>query len=146
MIKKSLCIALLIGLLITPALSQEIDWTVANEITVGWDEVTTTVEGNAVPEEDLIKYELFLVDANSTTRFSDRILVGETELLRYTYTFPSEGKWIAGVRAVRVIADYPDQISTSIISWSDGDHVGEAGKFGFLYFVAPIRVSGFGPK
>ena len=142
--RKLLLILAISILFVSPAFP--VSWTVANQATVAWDAVTKTVEDVVIPAADLIEYEIYLVPSSSANKDADKILLGTTQELEYTITFPSEGRWLAGARTVRTPEGETDK-QYSIIIWSDSDDaIVVPSPFGFMYFAAPGSPGGFGPK
>lgn len=143
--KRLVTIIGIFALLCSPAFA--LDWTTANQSTVGWDAVTVNTEGNPFPVGDTIEYDVFLVRESSTDRDADRIKKGTTAAIQYVLTFDQEGRWLAGIQAIRTpIASPDDKIKSSII-WSDSiDVTFVPVPFGFIYFSSPADPGGFGPK
>ena len=140
--KRLVTIIGIIALLTTSAFA--VEWTTANQSTVGWDAVTQNVDGEPFPEGDTIEYDVFLVKESSTDRNADKIKKGTTADLQYVFTFDQEGRWLAGLQAVRTPAASPEDIKRSAIIWSDSiDVTFVPVPFGFIYFANP---GGFGPK
>lgn len=124
--------------------AQAIDWTVANQATVAWDAVTQNVDGEPFPAGDVISYRIY-VKKNGAA--GDGILAGETKALEFTITFPTEGKWLAGAKAIRKPADNPEEIIESEMLWSDSDDIIHVPiPFGFMFYKPPKSAGGFGKK
>jgi hypothetical protein len=122
-------------------------WTVANQKTIAWNAVTLNVEGTAIPTGDTLEYDLYVVKSTSTDKAADKIKLGTTETLEYTLTFPSEGRWLAGIQAIRIPAVSPEDRLFSELIWSDVVDVALVPvPFGFIYFANPADPGGFGPK
>lgn len=135
---------LVLALIISYKPAHALNWTVANEKTVAWDAVTTLSNDDPIPAGDTIEYELFLVSNKSTDREADKILKGTTAALEFTYTFDTEGRWIAGIRTARIPEGLPEERTVSEILWSDDPTVPVP--FGFIYLLKPGKVSVFHPK
>ena len=121
-----------------------IEWTVANQATVAWDAVTQNVDGETFPVGDVILYRLYIKKDGTA---GDGAFAGETAALEFTLTFPTEGKWLAGAKAIRKPVADPTEIIESEMIWSDStDVVYVPVPFGFIYYVKPGKVKGIGPK
>ncbi|MBA7494470.1 hypothetical protein ES702_05046 [subsurface metagenome] len=92
------------------------DWITANQVTLTWRAVTTMEDGSAIPEGDVVTYEVFLVPKTGD-KIADRILKVETIETEATLTFDLEGLFFLGVRAVRSKAG--TRLISSKVSWTD---------------------------
>ena len=120
------------------------NWTVANQATFGWNEVTALFDGTVIPDGDVISYNAYLRADGDT---GDGTLAGNTANAEFTITFPSEGKWIVGVQTVRAIGGDETNVLESIVIWSDSeDTTYVPSPFGFIYYIAPNAITGLGPK
>jgi len=146
MTKKKFFTFLIIFLLIAFAgTAQAINWTVANQSTLKWDAVTKTSSGVDIPAGDTITYEIYIVKEGADK--DTAVKVGDTTELLYTITFAEEGRWIAGIKAVRTPAAAPENKTESTITWSDTtDAAAVPVPFGFIYFEAPANVGGLTPQ
>ena len=106
-------------------------WHTANQQTVGWDPVTTSVEGNPVPA-DQISYEVFLMEEGDVNALPMGVTSGTT----FTLTLPHEGKWFFGVKSIRTVDE--EVVGESRIVWSSEP----AYDFGIQYFASPSEVGG----
>ena len=86
--------------------SQEIVYT--NQVTFTWDVTTTLTNGNPIPAEDIVTYEVYRNDE----------LMDEIDLPPYTMTIEPEITTRVGVRGKRVTAIY-GEIAHSEYLWSD---------------------------
>ncbi|MBA7610087.1 hypothetical protein ES703_17292 [subsurface metagenome] len=124
--------------------ARAMDWTTANQVTVGWTPVTSLVDGSAIPPGDEILYEVFAV-LETGDKSIDRIFIGETNETEYVVTFAEEGCYFIGVRSARV-RDVK-KISVSGFAWSDDPAAVKNGvTFGVIYFLVPGSVSGMEVK
>jgi hypothetical protein len=124
-----------------------VDWTTANQSTVAWDPVTQTSDGTVIPAGDTMEYNLFLVKAASSDRNADKILKDTVTTTEYVFTFDQEGRWLAGIQAIRTPEASPEDKKYSGIIWSDNADTTLVPKpFGFIYFATPADPGGFGPK
>lgn len=141
---KKLSIALVFALLLTGAAMGATTWTVANQSTVAWDVVTQLEDGTPIPAGDAITYRIHLKKEGAA---GDGTQIAETEALEYTITFVAEGRWLAGIQAVRKPQANPEDIQKSIIVWSDSaDTALVPVPFGFIYYLTPKAPAGIGPK
>jgi len=130
--KFLLTITLAIFLIPSIAFSAPVIWKNANQITVGWDAVTDLADGSALPSTDVIKYEILLKDAAGTVTTATLAPITETQ---YTITFSTEGRYLAGVKAMRYDAE-GNFLSESEVAWSDNE-VYAPDPFGVLWFASP---------
>jgi hypothetical protein len=110
---KKLLLILVVLLMSSVVVAQEIEWIVANQATVQWDEVTTLESGDPIPS-GTISYEVFIVKAEQDK--SEAVLLGETPNLSFLITFSEEGNYLWGVQTLRQVNS---DIMKSGISWSD---------------------------
>jgi len=108
-------------------------WHKANQITIGWDVVTNNVDGDPIPVEDIIKYNVYIKDKKTSTE----TLMTETDVNQVILSFTDEGFYYIGVQAARYIPDDTEPI-LSTISWSSDVSVCLDGvTFGVRYHVPP---------
>ena len=120
-----------------------VTWHTANEFTVSWDAVTTNVDETAVPANE-IEYELFVVNAITDPNKTNPTSVWRGPELTHVVTLNTEGQYLLGIRAIRVI-DGVDQ-STSVNVYSDDPAVCQDGvTFGVRYFIPLKNPIGFRP-
>lgn len=114
----------------------EITWHQVNEVTIAWDAVTQFIDGSPIPEGDLMKYKVFVAEPEKK---DDKFYMGETELLEFTLGLPKEGKFFAGVQAIRyrLINEELRLLSESTISWSDTDEATANNPFGVVFYFKP---------
>jgi hypothetical protein len=147
---KKFVVALLItifGFVFTGAYNgaHAITWTVANQSTIAWNAVTQSSTGTVFPAEDTISYKIYIV--GETADKATAIEVGATDQLQLTITFTQEGRWLAGVKSIRIPAASPSDIQESGITWSDVvDTAAVPVPFGFIFFEAPANPGGLGPQ
>ena len=141
---KKLSIALVLTLLLTSAAIGAVTWTVANQSTVQWEKVTLLTDDSPIPTGDTVTYRVFIKKDGTA---GDGTQVTETAALEYTITFPTEGRWLVGIQAVRAPEANPTDLQKSIIVWSDNaDPLLVPVPFGFIYYLTPAEPGGFGPK
>lgn len=127
--KKAIGVALLSVFLVVGSMAAT--WHTANQKTVAWDAVTTSVEGTEVPT-DQITYEVFVYEEGTTLEIS----LGVVSTTTYALTLPHEGKWYWGVKAIRTVDS--TVVGESRIVWSSEpayDH-------GIQYWAAPEEPTG----
>lgn len=133
---KKLVLCFVFAFFVFPA--QAIIWSPANQITLGWDAVTTLADGSALPAGSSINYKVFTAKAADK---SDAVEVGIVAITRAVVTFQIEGRYYLGVQAQRVVGG--EVVSVSIIAWSDDAKYTAAGQtFGVQYFLAPAPAGG----
>ena len=119
------------------------NWYIANQIDLSWDAVTHLPNGDAIPEEDTIKYQIFLVE-DGADKANDALLVATVETIPYTITMQWDGDYYAGVKAQRFIPAYPDDpVSESVIAWSDDAQYCQNGSTFGIRFYYPPDISNF---
>ena len=121
---------------ITKCEAGEITWHQVNEVTIAWDAVTKLVNGSDIPEGDLARYKVFVAEPGKKEEKFD---MGETEFLEFTLGLPKEGRFFAGVQALRyrVINEVLTFISGSTIAWSDTDEDTNNNPFGIVFYFKP---------
>ena len=85
----------------------------ANQATIGWDAPQFLIDGNPIPTEDAIAYNVF-IRPNGDTAIPNP--VGTVPELQYTITVP-DGLYEAGVSALRYIAGTGAPYESDIL-WS----------------------------
>lgn len=120
----------------------EITWHQLNEARVAWDAVTKLTDGSDVPEGDLVRYKVFVAEPEKK---DEKFELGETELLEFKVGIPKEGKFYAGVQALRyrLIDEELTELSRSIISWSDEPECTNNNPFGVVFYfkmTAPLNL------
>lgn len=142
----SLCLLML--LFSVPAMAQT--WFTANQVTVGWDAVTTLDDGSPLPTGDTVQYRVYLVNAitdPSKTNPTEVTTAAITEL-EYTMTLGVEGKYFVGLLSERIVSGAGGEvIPANAIAWSDDPAVAKDGNtFGVQYFIPPAGVTGMEPR
>jgi hypothetical protein len=113
-------------------------WYPANQATMAWDAVTTTVDSNGVeaavdPSE--ISYEIFRTDAAAPDKENAESL-GTTTELTFLITFTDGGKYMIGVRAIRTVPGFSETLP-SAIAWSDDPVATSGNPFGVQFLSSP---------
>ena len=133
MTKKVLFITLFIFVCTVGIVFAQI-WYTANEKTVAWDEVTTNKAGEPLPDGVVIKYVIYLANAETDLNKTNPVEIGSTSNLEYTVILNTEGQYFIGVRAQRMSSD-EQVLSSSPIGWSDLPEIVAGGEiFGIQYF------------
>jgi len=123
--KRFLVILLLTGFLF-PKFVLAVEWHPTNQATLAWEAV--------IIDQGMVEYELFLIDASDETVKNAPAVEGRTDLLEYTFTIADQGKWLCGVRAVKIV-DGAD-VAKSEIAWSDiADYCKDGNTFGIIYYI-----------
>lgn len=122
--------------------AQEITWHQLNEVTIAWDAVTKLVDGSVIPEDDLVRYKVFVAEPEKK---DEKYHMGETELLEFKLGIPKEGKFFAGVQALRyrLINEELTELGRSIIAWSDEPEHTNDNPFGIVFYfkmTAPLNL------
>ena len=123
--------------------SHSVVWVSANEKTIAWDAVSTLVSNEPIPAEDMIEYEVYIVDAVADPNKLTPTLMGRTADTEFRISLEHEGKYWCGVRTVRTPAVAPNTQTRSTIGWSDDPLICKDGQaFGILFFLAPSGIHG----
>jgi hypothetical protein len=118
------------------------DWTTANQVTIGWDAVTTLADGTPIPETDVIMYEIFVLNTNVSTDKNTAISLGEIAETERLITFANEGKYLFGAKTVRYDSE-GNLLMESTIAWSDDTlYAANGNSFGVVYYIAPSNPTG----
>ena len=121
--------------LICAQFANAVDWLTANQVTLAWNPVISMEGGAAIPEGDVISYEVFSVPEIGDKAL-DLKLEGETLSTEMTISFIEEGRFYLGVRAVR--QKYDKRVSQSQVIWTDDPGVMKDGEAqGVIFFRAP---------
>ena len=127
---------ILVALLIGTA-AHAVEWKTMNQATVDWDAVTALISGAPVPENNSIKYRVYLDKGDK----ANPQVLGDTDQLQYTITLNEEGRFIVGVSAVR-FDENGTEIGESEINWSDVNGGGTPNPFGFVHYLKPASPGG----
>lgn len=107
---------------VNPLYGQVADWRVANQITFEWTAPTELDNENddLIPAGDTLEYEIYCIKFDTDKATIDlanpQLIVTENEA---TVTFNlGEGKYIVGVRAIRIPEGESERIPSSVV-WSD---------------------------
>ncbi len=128
-----LALSILILLLVNNVMAQT--WHTANQQTVAWDAVTTSIEGNIIPPEQ-ISYAVYLCNATTDPDLKNPVRIETTNQLSSLVTLGVEGRYFIGVQAIRTVKN--EVVGESSIVWSRDDPY----NFGLQYFAAPRDPTG----
>ena len=114
----------------------EIIWHELNRATVAWDAVTTLSDETPIPEGDIVKYKVYVAEPGQKENL---FYMGETEAVEYEFGLPKEGKFFAGVEALRyrLINEELTELNRSRIAWSDMDEDTNNNPFGIVFYFKP---------
>ena len=139
-LKNSLIIALIMTLIfaLTVICADAIEWKAANQVTIAWDATTTLIDGQPIPAGAIIKYNVYLSNADTDPDKINPIKLNAEPIdaLQYVVTLNTEGKYIAGVKALRFDAAGA-QVSESDTNWSDVNGDMTPNPFGLVHYIAP---------
>ena len=118
-------------------------WHTANQVTVGWDEVTENSNGDPIdPALTEVVYNVYL--QNSITGGDPVQVATAITDIEETITLNTEGSYYVGISSQRKTTDTGELLEESTISWSNDPTVCQNGEdFGVRYFLpsaAPINL------
>ncbi len=113
--KTLLCALVVIVLLPFTSLAAVNTWIPSNSKILGWDEVLTLSNGYPIPVDSSIYYKVYYKLESATTQ----VEVTATTNNQYMVTVPAEGRYLLGVKAIRINISTGAIIGESTISWSD---------------------------
>jgi hypothetical protein len=116
--------------------SNAIDWKKTNQATVAWDAVSVLGDGTALPAGDVVKYRVYLANEKTDPDKANPSKLGETDLLQYTITLNTEGRFWVGVQSVRYDSAGVE-LEVSDINWSDTNGEYTPVPFGIFHHVPP---------
>ena len=140
--KRIFMITALIMLLASPALAQtNIRWINVEDgpPTLAWDPVTLNADGVPLPATEVVKYECFLANAITDPGKTNPAMITAAPIVATEFAVDLggvEGKYFAGVRAIRTLND--DRLRDGDMSWSDNPEVVADGvPFGLKLYAKP---------
>ena len=140
---KAMAIQAALGLLLLTgpvnAQEHEVEWKQANQATVGWTAPEGLQSGAPLPAGDRFAYRVYAkVQGEEEVAEQTTGPLYEQEL---TLTFTGEGRFLVGVRALRMRDDV--ELSRSPIVWSDNSEiVAEGQPWGILHYILPEHITG----
>lgn len=109
----------------------EMNWRTANQITIGWDPVTTLADGSPLPAGESFVYKIYIRTDPAGTPVATNQIITTTSA---TITFTTEGSFDIGVSTVRFGNNMI--LAESAIAWSnDPKYVQGGNTFGGKYFL-----------
>ena len=136
--KRWLMIAMIavLSLAAFPMESNAITWKIANQVTVGWDAVTTLTDGNPIPAGSTIQYQVCIrTDPTGNPVPSGNPITATQALV----TFAAEGFYDIGIVAQRVAGGRV--VSESMTAWSNDPLFAQGGNdFGIQYYLSPAGI------
>ncbi len=144
--KKLFVLMIMTIFFFTASIAVADEWHSANQVTVRWDAVTTLLNGDPVPEGDLVTYNLYI---RSVQTGAEAEVITGVSVLEHTITFAEEGDYHIGIRAVRTIpaaGELPARVAgQSDIGWSSDPLIARDGNtFGVSYYFQLSNVGGLG--
>jgi hypothetical protein len=127
---------LIFGLIATYA--NAIEWKATNQVTIAWDATTTLIDGQPIPAGAIIKYDVYISNADTDPDKANptKLTAEPIDALEYTLTLNTEGRYIAGVKAVR-FDTAGAQVAESEVNWSDANGAMTPNPFGLIHYLAP---------
>jgi hypothetical protein len=116
-----------------------VEWKTTNQITIEWDAPTTLIDGAPIPTGAIIKYDIYLANALTDPDKANpvKLTAAPIEALQYTLTLNAEGRYLVGVKAVRMDADGAT-LAQSETNWSDVNGAMTPNPFGLVHYLAPM--------
>ena len=112
---KKVILTLAIIFLLTISVTYAQTWHSTNQVTIGWDAVTTLSNGDPIPPGDSVTYRVYIADADNDPDKTNKTLIDEVSDIQYTIQFVQEARYFIGISAVRNATVSVE----STISWSD---------------------------
>jgi len=143
--EKMISIATVLAFLMVAAGLSAQTWHTANQSTVAWDAVTTNTAGDPIPADAVVKYTVYLANANTDPGKSNPALIAEsiTET-QYTFTLGTQGKFVPGVKSELWVDGVKEE--ESVIAWTDDPQYAQGDEgFGLRYFLPPKAPGGLRP-
>ena len=132
---KSFAAILIITLLLVPC-AGSVEWKATNQATIAWDATATLENGDPLPENNTVKYRVYLSNAVTDPDKANPALLGETDLLQYVLTLNAEGKYFVGVQSVRY-DENAVEVGASSVNWSDINGAATPNPFGLVHYAPP---------
>ena len=111
-------------------------WKTANQVTIAWDANPFNVEGGAIPA-DQIKYVVYIYNAITDPNHENAVEMEPIAETQQLITLGVEGKYLFGVKAVRIVDG--ENVGESTIVWSNVPPA----DFGAQFFLPPAAPTGF---
>jgi hypothetical protein len=118
---KRLLIGFIVTLLVASAAWAQV-WHTTNQATVKWDPVTELSDGTPLPAGDVIKYDIYMVNAVTDPGKANPVKVAENiEATQHTLTLGVEGRFLLGITAKRVVDN--EVVAESEVGWTDDPEI-----------------------
>jgi hypothetical protein len=138
--KKLVCIAAFFFLFTAPmALAQT--WYHANEFTCAWDAVTTDADGDPLPADATIEYEVFLANAVTDPDKTSPVSVWRGTELTATIALNTKGQYYVGVKSILVFLDGTELVSD--FNWSDVLDARNGEEWAVRHHAPPLKPGNF---
>ena len=129
---KKLTIPLVLLLTASLAHADTISWRLADQVKIAWDETTQMANGDPVPADGEITYEIVIAGVDKA---KTKVLWTGSENSA-TVTIPEYGRYLFGVKGMLTIDG--EIVAESEYSWSDNPEAVSDGLFGVLFY-APLE-------
>ena len=131
---KKLTIVLALLLIVSGAAWAQI-WHTTNQATVKWDAVTELLDGTPLPAGDVIRYDIYMVNAVTDVEKANPVKIAEDiEATQHTLTLGVEGRYLLGIKAKRVVEG--EMVGESEMGWTDDPEIVANGEiWGLRYFL-----------
>lgn len=118
-----------------------VEWHTANSTRVGWDAVTKSSDGSVTFDPAEITYQVYIVNSATDPQKTNPVKIGAPiSGTEETITLNVEGRYIAGVSAIRTVDG--TRIGESDIAWSDQT----PNPWGIQFYAIPPSPTGISPK
>jgi len=126
---KKIFIYLAVSFLLVAGTAFALDFFNSNEVTLGWNTVTTDVDGDAITG---VTYRLYLVNADTDPNKTNPVIAADNITgTEATITLGAKGRYFVGCQSV--LGDL-----VSVINWADEpENMGEMSLFGLRFAVPP---------
>jgi hypothetical protein len=133
--KRITLACLILALIPMTATAEVISWHTANQVTVGWDAVTTNVDGE--PVTGTIEYAVFIAAQDK----ADPVQLWRGADTSTVLTLTVQGHFLLGIKSYLMVDG--QQTAESDYGWTDDPEIVAGGNtFGLMFFKAPARVTG----
>lgn len=143
--KKILMGILMVVFLAAPVLAVD-NWYPTDAVQVAWDNVTASVEGDALDPDEKVKYYVYVKNADGSNIHVVGTVVTPDPLpaeMTYTVTLENYGKFLIGVSAVVLWVPDGSEHNETSVSWSDEPLVCQDGvTFGVVRLHSPAAPGG----
>ena len=119
-----------------------LDYITTNKAKISWEAVTTLESGEVLPQGSVIKYMVYTMNQSSINQEIKEVPYSSTfdgSQTSCIITFTEEGKYIIGIKALRIINS--STTCESKIAWSNDEVATNNKTFGVQYFSSPSSVT-----